>query len=369
MELSKENSQIIEALRFPLILAMVMIHSYSTTVGMAQGKLVVDSGALNSYVQILFSQVLARMTVPMLFLLSGLLLFQDRKLNWSLVKSKWSSRLWRLLVPFLIWNAIVLSIQVSGQLLPFTRRFFTGATFEVDNASFYTISDALLGFDSGPVNWPLWFLRDLCLLVLASPLLYFIVKQTKGLILVVLCFVWFRFFIGYDPFPFLSTDTGGVFFFSFGMFLGYTDSHAIEEEVKKKRISVLLVGIYFITALFEAYAKQKNWPTFVLYRINIIIGVIAAYGLTYWIIGNEKVRKALLLLAPVSYLIYLAHGSLLMAFKKLGYVIIGPERDISLLSIYFGAPLITTGVLVLLYFLLDSKCRAILGVLTGRRNW
>jgi len=79
--MNKEISKAIEILRWPLMVGVVLIHSSSTNVSLSEGQVIGgDSGYLNLFTQNLFSDVFARIAVPMFFLISGYLLYGKKSL-------------------------------------------------------------------------------------------------------------------------------------------------------------------------------------------------------------------------------------------------------------------------------------------------
>lgn len=127
------------------------------------------------------SNALFRAAVPTLTVVSGYLLFQHvERLRYADTVRKKSERL---LWPFLLWNlpfvALLYAIEAAGmqdhqysfQLYPFDWR---------------VMADAAFAWRDGPVNYPLNFLRDLYLLMLAFPVVLWMARRLgwAGLVLV-----------------------------------------------------------------------------------------------------------------------------------------------------------------------------------------
>lgn len=365
MKITKEKSEVIDMLRFPLIVGVVLLHSYITKVGLSSGGIVGGEGGVwSNFIQDLFSQVFARIAVPLFFLFSGLLLFQGKKLTIDLISEKWKSRLFTLLLPFIVWNTADLMIQIFGQTIPVTSHFFTGKTFDVSNLSPKTLWDAYFDFRSYPVNAPLWFLRDLIVLVIFSPVLYFLIRKTGWYIIMFFLFAWFGFFFGTSTFFLLSNEA--VFFFSLGLFLSICEIDKFEEELRKTTNAKIIIGIYLLSAFLEVNLKHQDLSVFLLHKVNIILGVVAIFIATHVWIRTSRFGTPLLYLAPISYFVYLAHNSLLQVFKKLSYVIFKPNNDISFILIYFLAPLLTISSLFGIYCFLQYVSPVTLNILLGR---
>lgn len=115
--------------------------------------------------------------VPCFFFISGFLYFNNIQ---YLSVNTYCSKTWRrvksLLFPYLIWNAIVVICFAAAHL-------FMGDRINQDfyNVLEYSPVQLLHCFwdcDGGmPINVPLWFLRDLFLFCLLSPLIWFVIKN------------------------------------------------------------------------------------------------------------------------------------------------------------------------------------------------
>lgn len=127
--------------------------------------------------------------VPCFFFISGFLYFyniQDLSVNTYCTKN-WR-RVKSLLIPYLIWNAIVVICFASAHL-------FMGDRINPDfyNVLEYSPAQLLHCFwdcDGGmPINVPLWFLRDLFLFCLFSPIIWLVVKYGTKYVWILLILV------------------------------------------------------------------------------------------------------------------------------------------------------------------------------------
>lgn len=76
--LDSESSLRISLIRFPLIVCVVFIHAYGSTVGMAGMQIgVTNTNFAADFVRNIISQGIARTAVPLFFLISGYLFFWD----------------------------------------------------------------------------------------------------------------------------------------------------------------------------------------------------------------------------------------------------------------------------------------------------
>jgi len=81
MTINSDTSSRIEILRFPLIVGVVFIHNFSTTIFMTYGPVgVTHSRVWSDFIRFFVSQGVARVSVPLFFMISGYLFFSGK---WS----------------------------------------------------------------------------------------------------------------------------------------------------------------------------------------------------------------------------------------------------------------------------------------------
>ena len=72
MSLDKESSIRLQSLRFPLIVGVVYIHAYGTSVAYGSSSIIVSSPTpITEFTGLLISQGVARLSVPLYFLMCG----------------------------------------------------------------------------------------------------------------------------------------------------------------------------------------------------------------------------------------------------------------------------------------------------------
>lgn len=134
------------------------------------------------------SDVATKSCVPLFFLISGYLFFKSVD-GTSPYKIKYLGKLKKrtktLLVPYLIWNLLYFVYMVAFKKMDLSFLSVVGAFF---------VRPDLLPVSYYPAYTPFWFIRELMLLMLLSPLVYYVfVKLPKYYghwALLSLFFVW-----------------------------------------------------------------------------------------------------------------------------------------------------------------------------------
>ncbi len=349
----------IEHSRLPLIVGVVLIHSYSTVVHLSSGQIGSESGYSNLFVQNLFSQVIARIAVPSFYLVSGFLLYRGREITLGLFCGKLRSRAVTLLWPYLLWNTIVIAVQIAGQSMPFSARFFSGQMIDVDALTVHNVLDAYIGFDRGPANAPLWFLRDLIVLVILSPALYILARKAGTTAGLLLFGVWLVSPLSFDTF--LSTEA--AFFFYLGLLLSVRDG-GILRIIDRIPLMVLAL-LYACVAVIESHGISISLGAPLLHKANLLLGIAVFMRCCADIPRASALSAWLRDLAPGSYFVYLAHSPLLQVFKKSMYASFRPASDPALIVVYFAAPFLTIALLLVLYSVLRARLPRVVFWLTG----
>jgi surface polysaccharide O-acyltransferase-like enzyme len=122
------TSQVISALRFPLIVGVVFIHSCIMPSDYPEDKL-----PFLTVIESLFSRILPRFCVPMFFLIAGYLFFiKCIKEPYSFFAQQYKKRFKSLVIPYLFWNAVV--IIIFGALHRFVPNMINP---EFENVSYF----------------------------------------------------------------------------------------------------------------------------------------------------------------------------------------------------------------------------------------
>ena len=172
--MTDNTSQTIAVLRFPLIVAVVLLHTYiidrpiGGTIYVAHGQYPVFELFAHIY-----QSEFGNMSVPLFFFISGFLFFSGMdKFSWRIIGKKIKKRVHSLFIPFFIWNVVFILFvalvnAINSSLLTYKKSFVDMTFGEVLNC-FWDLSQGLI---------PLWFIRDLMIINIFSPIIYFMLKN------------------------------------------------------------------------------------------------------------------------------------------------------------------------------------------------
>ncbi|MCD8302548.1 MAG: acyltransferase family protein [Prevotellaceae bacterium] len=368
-------SKTIAYLRFPLMVGIVMIHYNISSDFFFHG--ITYAGETPDWyrtVIYIFSDVLPRIGVPLFFFFSGFLFFYHTEWNIAAYKRKLKSRARTLLVPYLLWN--IFSIALAGiRLLPCFARFFPNVKDVSVNCSFSAIALTFWNRDMGmfvhteltedisnaiyPINIPLWYVRDLMIVIIFAPLVYVLVKKAGYLLSVVLGLAWL-FLAPYNlghPQQLLTA----FFFFSWG---AYYSIHRLDFTVLFRKLSFLPV-LYFIVAAADIITREQTYHHYI-HGIGILLGIVSAIIVTASLLEKGKIRVNTFL-ADSSFFLFALHFLIINNVARLILAPIHIGSPYFLIAIYFFIPALTILICLGLYKILKRYLPACASLLTGGR--
>lgn len=202
------QSRTIEYLRFFCAVLVVVIHAFGSSYASYKN-------GVYDIIRILFSQGIGRVAVPVFFLISGYLFFIKLETwNTAVWINKVKKRIHSLLIPYFIWNLIAIIVS----LFFFCKKFLLNDGNPPNLLSWFESIGGFRAFwnsDSGlyPIDGPLWFIRNLFIIVILSPIIHFYVKKTGITGLFVLGFLYiFRWWVKTPGF-----EISGFLFFLLGL--------------------------------------------------------------------------------------------------------------------------------------------------------
>jgi peptidoglycan/LPS O-acetylase OafA/YrhL len=340
----------ISLLRFPMIVLVVIIHAYDIQVA-GQATPILD------FIRNLFSQGVARIAVPAFFLMSGYLFFAGSALTAESYVSNLSSRLRTLFLPFVLWNLMSLAIFAAAQASPVTSVFFSGQKALIANYSPFDFVAAILGIGRQPIAYQFWFIRDLMVLVLFTPLICLMLKVVPRIFLISLGLCWLA-----EAWPEAGSEIEATLFFSLGSLAGMRGVSLFVLDHYGRWMVAIYVPLVLIDALLQATGSNA-----VLHHVGVAVGLGAAMFLTRAVAMRGTFRAPIVALAASSFLVYAEHEPLLNILRKL-FVHATHPSQVGAIALYIALPLCLVVALVFTHRQRMNTLPAITLILCGGRK-
>lgn len=312
--------------------------------------------------------------VPCFFFISGMLFFiKLNKWDREIWKDKLRKRIKSLFVPFVLWIAIAFVLRFAWGILKHELPEFSisaiknyfiscGGLRMFYDRPYHLITDSSLGYivdDSKPLIAPLWYVRDLIVLVLLSPVIWTILKKSRYYAVAILGLIYLL-FIG---FPFVLVSPTGLFFFSAGAAFSMSGKDFLESFRKFKLPSIILSLIFLVLAFA---ITNPIWNDLV-YRLFVISTVVTIFNLTAGLYDAGRI-KPIKLLTDSSFFIYASHAVLITEISNfLLWRTLPITAEWMLVLKVFLRPAVTVGMCLLIFVVMRKICPKILGLLTGGR--
>ena len=299
----------------------------------------------SNFFQLLISEQITRLCVPLFFVISGYFFFKNYDGSIQAYYIKLKSRYKTILIPYLFWC------------------LFWFAIYNLFSQFQHLDSFPLALIDSivNPIPFQLWFLQDLMVLIVFSPLLYFLINKIKqSYLFIILIMIYLLDFS-------IRSHIDSVVFFLLGASLFLSGNKwFLKQNFKINIYAYIILSLVFV--FLEMYSLSVNHTfIFLIHKISVIIGVWTILCLIFDVDMNHLSFKLLLNKLSPGYLFFLfASHEPLLSFLKSGFVMYF-KSSFNLLG-YFLLPLITIFITYIIYFVLRKKLSCILFLINGNRQ-
>lgn len=342
-------SRSIETLRFPLILLIICLHCYTSTSAVTRGH--------DIYFRLIYpvSLWMGETGVPAFFFISGLLFFYSKKTFLQKIESRFHT----LLIPYLFFNALILcgylclmhfgkSIIILGKdladytLIDYIRAFWDRGVWDHGNGS--------------PMLCPLWYIRNLMILVIISPIIFHIVKYTKLLFPVFFGLLWINAHDSAYTFQSLTM-------FSLGAYFSICDKNPIEVFDKYKR---LFVGVFLFLAFMDFLHLFVPVPfALPFHRLSLVTNTFFCISFLGEFLYRHHLYSSFL--SKSAFFVFCIHYPFVTNLRPI-FTMINGQSDIIHVFLYLGAVIGVTILCVLVFVLLKRMMPGLVNVVTGNRG-
>ena len=276
----------------------------------------------------LVSSIPGQVAVPGFFIMSGCLFFQGVTEENAKIKitEKLRKRVQTLLIPYLLWNFLYYAVYLCFGKASFSLPVFFTAVFH---------------YSCNPV---FWYLFQLILITVLTPVLYFILrKRISGILFLSFVFLLAAFW-GKVPFHYCNEDA--LFYYSLGAFYALCGK-------KEVPFAGALAGFTFFCL------AEKLVPAACMNAVSV--GLRASGAVLLWrITGFFSVKGKLPEWMKIGFFIYATHYLVIRAVWAAGFS--------GSIPVYFLMPVICIFTGYALFVIMKRFLPRVLSVLTGGRG-
>jgi fucose 4-O-acetylase-like acetyltransferase len=292
---------------------------------------------VNSFVLFFFFAV-----VPLLSIISGWLFFSGKAADWPALRRRIGRRIVSLYLPLVIWNLLLLALLLALFRTDPGHPLLPQLNIDFRSAGPGDYLNAVFGFTAHPIGFQFWFVRDLFVTVLVSPLLWLFLRHAPWLGAALLGAAWIA---GDDLWIFFRTDV--PFFFFLGGLLRQRGS----VPGFGWRMTAALVGLYL--ALVALRVAAPLWVDESVYRERMLLeaatramrlpGVLACWGL-FLNLSRTPLAAFGARFGGLAFFLHGIHYPLLAEVKILLWRLVPAETDGWMLAHYAASVVITVAI-------------------------
>ena len=342
-------SRSIETMRFPLILLIICLHCYTSTSDITRGH--------DTYFRLIYpiSLWMGETAVPAFFFISGLLLFYSKKTYMQKIKSRFQT----LLIPYLFFNGLILciylcsmfmgnSVMIVGKdladysLIDYMRAFWDRGVWDHGNGS--------------PVLCPLWYIRNLMIMVILSPILYYIIRYTRLFFPLIFGFFWVN---SYDS----AYTFQSLTMFSLGAYFPICYRNPIEIFEKYR---VLFICAFLFLAIMDFLHLYVSIPfAFPIHRLSLVVNTFFCICFLGNFLFSHHIHSSFL--SKSAFFVFCIHYPFVTYLRPIFLRITG-SSDIVLLLFYLVAVISISFLCVTVFKVVKLIMPGFLNFVTGNRG-
>ena len=319
------NSIVCNIIRFPLAFMVVALHSFGSPSLVAPpyewNWNMLNDIYIYDIVRIFISFVVTHVAVPLFYIISGYYFFYKMKeWNTSIYITKMKKRIKTLLIPYLVWITlfILLLISIKYLLSIVHGTEFDLLSFLVEKGGWHLYWDSEM-WGQDKVNWlnvsipstspiliPMWFIRDLIVITVLSPLVYWFIKKARDFsLLFFICVYITQIWI---PLP--GFKPTALLFWGLGAYLAINGLSITQVFYKKVlRYTMYTIALLLLPVMVFLGGTHSYWG-FKIYPFFIICATISFFNLmTYWVrtCPDSHLMKWFEYLSPTTFFIFALH--------------------------------------------------------------
>lgn len=353
--------------RFPLALAVVAVHSGQFVLARAAASPRAGGAGFGLWL-VDFLTLICLPATSSFLVMAGFLLFRNGPLSLWEYRAKLRSRVRTLLLPYLAWNFLAILLFCA----PAAVKFFMYRSESAPSSlmSFSSLASWFAGWPIYPANAPLWFVRDLLLLVVVAPLLSLIPRGAQVPGLVLLGLYWLGGPI--DLLPGGIPRAFSTFFFSVGAWMGLNCISPTGRRIPGQALIIAAVGLILSAVLGASFGTPGTGHAAarslfeIIARVSGTVLVICAATRPALVASfASRLRR----LSKASFFVFGSHYCVLICLSAISSHL-SPWRGSFSPGLLFFAALWSIALAVSLgtYFLLKRHAPSLLSVLDGGRT-
>lgn len=354
--LQSRQSELIKTMRFPLIVLVLYEHSvrsYSAPMALS-----LDSANVFHFLTEMFSHFFCAIAVAWFFFFSGFLFFhnlQENQFGHSWAINKLNRRVHSVLIPYLFWNLlnVVMVLLVTW--------LFNTVGITINSDQMVAVEKGpIFWFITGPINFPLWYLRELIIMSLLAPALYYPIKRWPWVSLAVFLILYLvSFKTDFFLFPAFSL-------FGMGAWMSIRKDNIVA-FCRLLKYPAAAIAFFLLPLATFFHGSVYDYDKF--FRLLFIpSGMITFMNICDHLYENKGYRNLMLKLTETVFFIYAAHEIYILGWTKGLFLRVFGETLAAKWISYLFVPVLTGAICLALFYLLKRIMPKTLSFACGWRT-
>lgn len=342
---------------------VIFIHMNPIVINLLEADFSLISGhGIYNVTGILLSHVLTHIAVPTFFFISGFLFFFNfQEWSWEGYKKKMKSRVKTLLRPYFIWNVfafllelsfMLLGIVIKGDSIEGVQALITENSWHIfyDYNEWGTTNVNWLGDNlrmTGPFVYPLWFLRDLIVVTILTPIIYYAIKNLGVFIIGILFMAYISRIWTLLP----GFHITAFFYFTTGAYFALNKINIIHFSQKFKIFIPIFLILLVVTTIFDGtntVVGQNIYPLFVCTGVFTVFFVASTCIDLYDIKPNKLLISSSFYIYAIHAVVFPIIGSPLWFTRSMLHKVIPGNTGFEEVFCYLVSPFVTACLCILL---------------------
>ncbi len=342
-------SSAINWLRFPLIFLIILLHCYSVVQ--------VTGPASSIYFKTVypFALWLGETGVPAFFFISGFLFFFSQKSY----REKLTTRIRTLLVPYLLWNTLLLAVYLLayGCGLPVEVNGKAFSSFDaMDYLRLYWDKGSYDNGNSTPLLCPFWYIRNLLVMTVLSPVVYYLLRYLREFFLLAVLIWWLL-----TPHNAFTSQT--VLFFSLGAYFSIFKTNFLSMVIAHRK---LFLSAFVLLAILDigSHTLYTTPVNLQLHRLSLIANIPILF-----LLADACSRRNLSssFLTNAAFITFALHYPIVLVIRKGSLLLFANASAMGHILLYIASILLTFLLCVLCSRVLDKYLNPLKKLLSGSR--
>lgn len=367
--INSEFSKRISVLRFPLAVFIVFIHNRISGSSLKYTEGEMDIPLWIKIIHDTFVYYWGGIAVPMFFIISAYLFFAKPKPVKKIIKSKFKG----IVIPYFLWISSAIILYYIAQSFDYTQRYFCEPEKIIRNWSLYDYVKAFFATDTPntadnslhtPFVAPFWYIRDLIIMMLLSP----IIKKIAGKLPI----IWLVFVTGLhiaEKLNIINIQYGlttALFYFSLGYYAVKYIGTFMKLLDSINWIFFIIIYLFVFILLIYTNVNSIHGGTFIKYFITLFT-ICLAIKVAGVVSKNSIILGKLSYLSGFSFWVFAAHLPIILPLmKKISYQFI-PMHGILILVQFFGVVILCVGFLLIFGIAVKKYLPKVYALLNGGR--